>query len=159
MSIYAFVGKVVYKNHRQFRNLSTTTDNATATAIPPNDGGGNGGTPVNSKTTEVHITSESALESGFNTPFDSDHDNFKARPNTEKYPRYAVNIESSIETAARNHTELPQQRKASPADRAAWAYLKCALLFFFALLITWVSSLLHLDFPSPLLAQANFSPH
>ncbi|KFY91441.1 hypothetical protein V500_04672 [Pseudogymnoascus sp. VKM F-4518 (FW-2643)] len=138
MSIYAFVGKVVYKNHRQFRNLSTTTDNATATAIPPNDGGGSGGTPVNSKTTEVHITSESALESGFNTPFDSDQDNFKARSNTDKYPRYAVNIESSIETAARNDTELPQQRKASPADRAAWAYLKCALLFFFALLITWV---------------------
>lgn len=140
MSIYAFVGKVVYKNHRQFRNLSTTTDNATATAIPPNDGGGSGSIPVNSKTTEVHITSESALESGFGTPFDSDQDNFKARSNTEKYPRYAVNIESSIETAARNDTELPQRRKASPADRAAWAYLKCALLFFFALLITWVSS-------------------
>ncbi|KFY91420.1 hypothetical protein V500_04683 [Pseudogymnoascus sp. VKM F-4518 (FW-2643)] len=137
MSIYALVGKIIYKNHRQFRNLSTTTDNATATAIP-NDGGDSGGAPVNSKTTEVHITTESALESGFDTPFDSDRDNFKARPNTEKYPRYAVNIESPNETTARNDGEVPQRRTTSTADRAAWAYLKCAMLFFIALLITWV---------------------
>ncbi|OBT66779.1 hypothetical protein VE03_04004 [Pseudogymnoascus sp. 23342-1-I1] len=137
MTIYAFVGKVVYKNHRQFRNLTTTTDNATATAIP-NDGSGGGAAPVNSKTTEVHITSESALESGFDTSFDNNSDNFKPRSDTEKYPRYAVNIESSIETRARNDTEVRQRRTTSSADRAAWAYLKCALLFFFALLITWV---------------------
>ncbi|OBT90618.1 hypothetical protein VE02_00561 [Pseudogymnoascus sp. 03VT05] len=137
MTIYAFVGKVVYKNHRQFRNLHTTTDNATATAIP-NDGADNGSVPVNSKTTEVHITSESVLESGFDAAFDSDRDNFKARPNAEKYPRYAVNIESSIEPTTRNDGQAPQRRTTSTADRAAWAYLKCALLFFFALLITWV---------------------
>ncbi|KFY22452.1 hypothetical protein V493_06581 [Pseudogymnoascus sp. VKM F-4281 (FW-2241)] len=133
MSIYAFVGKVVYKNHRQFRNLTTTTDNATATTIPNNDNA-----PVNSKTTEVHITSESALESGFDTPFDSSRGNSKARSNTEKYPRYAVNIESSMENTAGQIGEAPQRRVTSTADRAAWAYLKCAILFFFALLITWV---------------------
>lgn len=148
MTIYAFVGKVVYKNHRQFRNLHTTTDNATTTAIP-NDGADSGGAPVNSKTTEVHITSESVLESGFDTAFDSDRDNFKARPSAEKYPRYAVNIESSIEPTARNDGQAPQRRTTSTADRAAWAYLKCALLFFFALLITWVSCLLHLNLPRP----------
>ena len=108
MSIYALVGKVVYKNHRQFRNLSgthgTTTETATATAaananaIPSV---GDSGPQVNFKTTEVHITTESALESGFNDPFDSDRDDFKARSNTEKNPRYAVNIESSIENPAR----------------------------------------------------------
>lgn len=157
MTIYAFVGKVVYKNHRQFRNLHTTTDNATATAIP-NDGADNGGTPVNSKTTEVHITSESALESGFDAAFDSDRDNFKARPNTEKYPRYAVNIESSIEPTARNDNQAQQRRTTSTADRAAWAYLKCALLFFFALLITWVSSLRRPNLPRLLLVQANLFP-
>ena len=157
MSIYVLVGNVVYKNHRQFRNLSTATDNATATAIP-NDGGGSGNALANSKTTEVHITTEFALESGFDTPFDSDRDNFKARSNTEKYPRYAVNIESSIETRARNDGELPQRRTTSTADRAAWAYLKCAMLFFIALLITWVSSLLQSNSPRPLPAQANFSP-
>ncbi|KFY39546.1 hypothetical protein V495_05887 [Pseudogymnoascus sp. VKM F-4514 (FW-929)] len=184
MFIYACVGKVVYKNHRQFRNLTTTTDNATisnnllflllyynlcyhwtlikmlrysilknpnrerrwamhsarlfAEPANPKNGGGGGGQPVNSKTTEVHITSESALESGFDTPLDSDRDSFGDRSNIEKYPRYAVNIESSIQTPAVNDTQAPQRRTASPADRAAWAYLKCAMLFFFALLITWV---------------------
>lgn len=159
MFIYACVGKVVYKNHRQFRNLTTTTDNATttgtATATPnPKNGGGGGGQPVNSKTTEVHITSESALESGFDTPLDSDRDSFGDRSNIEKYPRYAVNIESSIQTPAVNDTQAPQRRTASPADRAAWAYLKCAMLFFFALLITWVSSL-YTPLYSP---QTNFFP-
>jgi hypothetical protein len=153
MFIYACVGKVVYKNHRQFRNLTTTTDNATTTGTAtatatanPKNGGGGGGQPVNSKTTEVHITSESALESGFDTPLDSDRDSFGDRSNIEKYPRYAVNIESSIQTPAVNDTQAPQRRTASPADRAAWAYLKCAMLFFFALLITWVSSILHFKY-------------
>ncbi|KFY15561.1 hypothetical protein V492_01902 [Pseudogymnoascus sp. VKM F-4246] len=140
MGIYALVGKVVYKNHRQFRNLHTTTDNATATATAAaNEGGDNGGAPVNSKTTEVHITSESALESGFDTPFDSDRDDFKARPsNIDNYARYAVNIESTTEPKIRNDGDAPQRRATSTADRAAWAYLKCAMLFFCALLITWV---------------------
>lgn len=157
MTIYAFVGKVVYKNHRQFRNLTTTTDNATATAIP-NDGGGSSGAPINSKTTEVHITFESALESGFDTSFDNNRDNFKAPSNTENYSRYAVNIESSIENTAKNDSGVQQHRTTSTADRAAWAYLKCAMLFFVALLITWVSSLHHPNFPRPLPAQANFHP-
>jgi hypothetical protein len=123
MSIYAVVGRVVYQNHRQSRNssdpnLSSANDTHRL---------------VNSNTTEIQITSERSRTFSFVQPFD-------ARA-IENVTQYAVNIAS---TPALDHAHPGYNTHSKPAmsstDRAAWAYMKIALLFFAALLITWVPS-------------------
>lgn len=53
-------------------------------------------------------------------------------------PTYSVAIEGGTDTRWR-------QRSAIEANTAAWAYCRCALLFFLALLITWVSTIRHVQ--------------
>jgi hypothetical protein len=120
ITIYFFVGRVVYANRRRFRELSgSASGNVGPFSMPEPE-------PPASKTTEVHITTSEAPVEDNNRPFDTNI--------SVKIAPYAVKIESS---RVRMPNEQGQQAQ-SIADRAAWAYLKCAMLFFVALLITWV---------------------
>ncbi|KFZ17131.1 hypothetical protein V502_04740 [Pseudogymnoascus sp. VKM F-4520 (FW-2644)] len=119
MSIYAVVGRVVYQNHRQSRsisnfNLSSAHDSHC---------------PVNSNTTEIQITSDQARALSFVQPF------------------HAPAIENLASNPAHDYAHPGYNTHSEPAmsstDRALWAYMKSALLFFAASSITWVA------FPPP----------
>ncbi|KFZ11402.1 hypothetical protein V501_04782 [Pseudogymnoascus sp. VKM F-4519 (FW-2642)] len=119
MTIYVFIGRVVYANRKRLRELSGS---ASATGEPfPNPNA----EPLASKTTEVHITTSALPSRPNNRPFDN-HGLVGIAP-------YVVEIGSS-----RAYLPKEQGQTHSIANRAAWAYLKCAMMFFLALLITWV---------------------
>ncbi|KFY80302.1 hypothetical protein V499_00820 [Pseudogymnoascus sp. VKM F-103] len=93
MSIYAVIGRVIYKNHRQFRNIprSNLSSNTDSAAGPK-----------------------------------------------RAHPYFNTHFKPAIPSV----------------DRAAWAYMKIALLFYAAMLITWVTSPL----TPPSLPHAKLSP-
>jgi hypothetical protein len=96
--------------------------------------------PICSKTTEVQITLETAQRTqeaahGFDEKQNDDSPSI-----SQTYPQYAVNIESHYLPPTKTGHRHARRTAPSSSDLAAWAYVKCALLFFIALLITWVSS-------------------
>lgn len=123
MTIYIFVGRIVYTNRRHFLELSGSA------SVPIKPSSSPKAESLAFKTTTVHITTSKAFSKPNNSPFDSN--------SPMNIAPYAAKIESS-----RVHLPKEQRQAQSIADRAAWAYLKCAMLFFIALLITWV----HLPF-------------
>lgn len=84
------------------------------------------------KTTEVHIVSETLDKFGNITECRPEEDNF---PQGQGFAQYAANV-SSMEHSQTKPVNTSTQMSSS--DAAAWAYTKCAMLFFAALLITWV---------------------
>jgi hypothetical protein len=122
MSIYAVVGRVVYQSHCQSRNssdpnLSSAHDTHRL---------------VNSNTTESQMASQHARTFSLVQPFDAS--------DIENLAQHAVNI---APTPALDHAHPGYNTHSTPAasstDRAAWAYMKIALVFFAAVLITWVA--------------------
>lgn len=129
MIIYALAGKEIYQKRKALKNFSGPQPSTTL----DEDRG------ISSKTTEIRITSEAVQgeQKGANQFNDHHHeDSFHA---SRENPHYAVNIQSSSEPQATRDEGRSQKKLGSSSDRAAWAYVKCALLFFIALLITWVS--------------------
>ena len=66
-------------------------------------------------------------------------------PAAKPFPGFAniATYSCHIEAAAPRRPSLPRFKSsngAMEANRAAWAYCRCAMLFFLALLITWVCS-------------------
>lgn len=122
--IYVSIGLEIYKKRRDLReatySLPTESDN------------------IGVKTMEIHVSSHG---------MDYELDNVLASKGTDTTSasqtsatlsdnrQYTVDISSS--NAKQNHRTA---KKLSPSDAAAWAYTKCAMLFFAALLITWVPS-------------------
>lgn len=102
------------------------------------------------KTTEVNITSEAfpvTHEDLVTTTVDT-----KVPGKTSSgrgYDRYTVTIGSAPQGPRITMPQTPggetliyrKNKAAMEANRAAWGYTKCALLFFVSLLITWVSCL------------------
>ncbi|KAJ5190142.1 uncharacterized protein N7498_009127 [Penicillium cinerascens] len=74
------------------------------------------------KTTEVHVVSETMDAFQGTDEGRPENDNFSQG---RRFAQYETNISSA---------------KMSSSDAAAWAYTKCAMLFFAALIITWVPS-------------------
>ncbi|RDW93180.1 putative cAMP receptor-like protein [Aspergillus mulundensis] len=138
LSIYARIGKLVWRRRRQLREaggLDTTID----LSIPDD--------PPFSKITEIRIAREdaTAAEAGPSVEPDSSFSCIQShRP-------YSVNVQ-----AGSHHLELEPIRSPEPptdqppnreyrnsrtvsgVNSAAWAYTKYAMLFFVALLVTWV---------------------
>ncbi|KAJ5089991.1 hypothetical protein N7532_008675 [Penicillium argentinense] len=77
-------------------------------------------TTLSVKTTEVHVISETMDKSG---------EVRQTQPEKEDFGHNRSRFETNISSA-----------KMSSSDAAAWAYTKCAMLFFAALIITWVPS-------------------
>ena len=111
------------------------------------------------KTTEVHITSELATLPQSNMSQTS----VRLDPNDQAmsshgYEQYTVTIERGPKNSRAQISDISSTRNmnqhqhnaALDANTAAWAYTKCAILFFVSLLITWVSALLSSRLDSPL---------
>jgi hypothetical protein len=107
------------------------------------------------KTTEVHVTREAIVD----TEQPIDLSDLGRRPTTSDRPLYSVKISShqvgeqltpisSPSYESKSMPNLPQSERvqksrpyiAIEANNAAWSYAKVALLFFTAMLVTWIPS-------------------
>ncbi|KAL4927795.1 putative cAMP receptor-like protein [Aspergillus undulatus] len=146
LAIYARIGNLVWRRRRQLKEaggLDTTID----VSIPDD--------PPFSKITEIFITREDATS----------HRTGEAGPSTEQPPTfsciqshrpYSVSVQAGIDAASQvqlerlrsveapegspEHGQYSNSRTVSEVNTAAWAYTKYAMLFFVALLVTWVPS-------------------
>ncbi|OBT61292.1 hypothetical protein VE03_09587 [Pseudogymnoascus sp. 23342-1-I1] len=122
MGIYIVVGKVVFENQARFRELSKIASrnqaNMAAAAIAAGADPSNLEQGLGSRTTEVSVTSMACSH--------------RNRLHC-KLASCTVKVETS--TSSRS---TKGKKEVSSADRAAWSYLKCALLFFTAMIVTWV---------------------
>jgi hypothetical protein len=126
-------------------------------------------TSTPTKTTEIHVASE-AIEVA-NHPVDPSC--LGHRPASSKGPVYSVAVSSrvgnfsvplspknrNIESARSEQHQMP--RHLTNMDRVLWSYTKVALLFFTAMLVTWIPSsanriysLVHPGYISPALQFA-----
>ncbi|OJJ33072.1 hypothetical protein ASPWEDRAFT_43129 [Aspergillus wentii DTO 134E9] len=139
-AIYVRAGRVIYQKRRQLRDiggLDSSFDAETALEMSF------------FKTTEIQVTSEAAVCSAR-----QGESAYRASPTSSKspYDPYSITIEAggsyekndgvSNGPTKKEQPDLPSQRRirASEANSAAWAYTKYAMLFFIALLVTWVPS-------------------
>lgn len=109
--IYLSVGTEIYKKRKHLRSMASRSLD----------------TVQSMKRVEVQITTEIAGESC-------------AVGQDGKFSQYAAFVSSAEHTNANTSNALKSAPKMSSSDAAAWAYTKCAMLFFAALLITWVSN-------------------
>ncbi|KAJ5831855.1 hypothetical protein N7474_000166 [Penicillium riverlandense] len=116
--IYISIGAEIYQKRRQLRSMVSQSQP----------------TVMSMKTTEVHIVSETADKFGGTTQCHPEDDNFQQG---RGFSQYAANV-SSVDHSQNKTANAGS--KMSSTDAAAWAYTKCAMLFFAALLITWVPS-------------------
>ncbi|CBF74235.1 hypothetical protein AN8262.2 [Aspergillus nidulans FGSC A4] len=142
LAIYARIGELVWRRRRQLKEvggLDTTLD----VSIPDD--------PPFSKVTEIRIEREDAAsyrpEAGPSTEQDPPFSCAQSIPRP-----YSVNVQagsSQLELGAIRSEEpfdgppTREYRSSSTAlevNTAAWAYTKYAMLFFVALLVTWVPS-------------------
>lgn len=149
--IYIRAGREIYRKHKQLRELNYTS-HYEAEANPTND-------PFSTKTTEVSVTSEivtTTQETSIDlAPLGRAHRDSSVASQS-KPSAYSVSISADGPKAAagpamatatangRNHENTAQRsgrRKATyDANSAAWSYTKCSILFFTAILITWIPS-------------------
>ncbi|KAL4894616.1 hypothetical protein BDV59DRAFT_13695 [Aspergillus ambiguus] len=149
LGIYARAGRVIYRKRRELEQLGTCDTNIDIDTIdfdrPPEH--------RVSKVTHIQIASERSNASCDASR--SAHDiSFPTTPTEVRcpYDPYFITIEggagmsrnnsAGTERARLEHQEWLSQRRSSGPDvnRAAWIYTKYAMLFFIALIITWVPS-------------------
>jgi len=155
--IYIRAGREIYKKHKQLKNFSSHHE----PELPPPLDAGYG----SSKTTEVFVTSEMAAPHIDLAVLGRRDVEAASSPRAPNAAAYSVTISSSRtrETSGEfvlpiqgNHLVPPpippstpglkthahrQKRKAAhEANSAAWSYTKCAILFFTAMLVTWIPS-------------------
>ncbi|KAI1853549.1 hypothetical protein JX266_001533 [Neoarthrinium moseri] len=150
--IYLRAGRDIYNKRRQLRYFSSSHDPEPLTMDDP----------FSSKTTEVMVTTEEASNGQEGIDLVTlDRDNTEAGPSQPSQGgAYSVTISSSVRRDPGSHAEfsLPvqsnvqiqepstarpgrQKRRANfEANNAAWSYARCAILFFTAILITWIPS-------------------
>ncbi|KAK4646619.1 hypothetical protein QC761_212150 [Podospora bellae-mahoneyi] len=149
--IYIRAGREIYKKHKQLRNFSTSHhDHEPITEDPFSS----------VKTTEVSVTSEvidkslatlGIVQSGNEQPkapnaaYSVHISSNKRAPERDSYgdipPTTQTNI--TIDPPTRNATAgaNPLRRRAAyEANNATWSYTKCSILFFTAMLVTWIPS-------------------
>lgn len=149
--IYIRAGREIYRKHKQLRELNYTSHYEPETNAM-ND-------PFSVKTTEVSVTSE-IVTSTQDTPIDlaplgRAHRDSSAG-HQSKPSAYSVSISADGSKAAaaipmatttstgrsnEHTTQRSGRRKANyDANSAAWSYTKCSILFFTAILVTWIPS-------------------
>lgn len=125
MAIYTLTGRDIYQKRQSLREFSALPHIKESESSAPN-----------SQTTDVQITSQAALKFPQSLQHAHGMRNFgfsNPSPDSQGNQPYTIKIES------------PKRSRGCPSsgsyntDIAAWAYTKVALLFFAALLITWVS--------------------
>lgn len=147
LAIYARIGKLVWRRRRQLKEvggLDTTID----VSIPDD--------PPFSKITEIRITREDAAPFHLEEAGPSIGHNSSFAYIQSSHRPYSVNVQAGIALPAEFQLETIRSdispdsrppddepyhhsRTASEVNAATWAYTKYAMLFFVALLVTWVS--------------------
>lgn len=144
--IYIRAGREIFRKHRQLKDLNYTSHyDPEPLGVPAND-------PFNSKTTEVSVTVSNAQDAIDLSPLGSGAAN-KHQSISEQSVRtaaYSVSISArptqidtslTTTTAPNGQSRNKSGRRATlDAHNAAWSYAKCALLFFTAMLVTWIPS-------------------
>ncbi|KAK5656164.1 hypothetical protein OQA88_4924 [Cercophora sp. LCS_1] len=159
--IYIRAGREIYKKHKQLRDFSYSHHEPEP--MPPMDD------PFSStKTTEVVVTSEARDKAaGFDLTAPSgsrmQRASEPAAAPKQPNPAYSVTIQSGrrgngrgsygdmvlpIQTNVSAETAPPAPKTGNPlrrraayeANNATWSYTKCAILFFTAMLVTWIPS-------------------
>ncbi|KAI1812231.1 family A G protein-coupled receptor-like protein [Poronia punctata] len=140
--IYIRAGREIYQKRRQLRALGNSSRSAHDVET----------TTINAdvqptKTTEITVTSESV--EGTELQDASPLRTLSTRSETKPQPAgtYSIMISSDhLGRAAQEKKDTPttsgktRRRQNNEAGNAAWSYTKCAILFFTALLVTWIPS-------------------
>lgn len=149
--IYVRAGREIYRKHKQLRDLNYTS-HYEPEMNPMND-------PFSVKTTEVSVTSE-IVTTAQDTPIDlaplGRAHRHSSAGHQSKPSAYSVSISADVSKAAaavptatvnssgrsaENTTQRSGRRRANhDANNAAWSYTKCSILFFTAILVTWIPS-------------------
>ena len=141
--IYFWTGRYIFKKRQLLKNVQQEVADKNRVSVVQNPFLVEGIT----KTTEVTVTYEkNPFYTG--TPPKSIPSNEQLRQTPVMLPTYNVKIESGSPKSAtfkrtpsvRRTKSLQQTRMAAAANKAAYSYCKCAMLFFVALIITWVPS-------------------
>lgn len=140
--IYIRAGRTIYEKRKQLRNFEYSV------SAPDSED------PYTMKTTEVYVTSE-VMESQPRSaaPFNMARRGSEASANPRGNAAYSVTISSDKRLSMLDETGAPtplgkgkgrnqvsQRRRNYELNNAAWSYTKCSLLFFTALLVTWIPS-------------------
>ncbi|WKT38204.1 hypothetical protein QSH57_000022 [Fusarium oxysporum f. sp. vasinfectum] len=127
-AIYVRAGITIYKWRNRLNGFSNSNELNTSSQVAQNSD-----LPGIAKTTKITITTSDSAPPG---PFGS-----ATRPE----PVHSANIYTGPAPLIANsseqrniRTQHPDRRRRSPSDEAAMSYAKCALLFFTAMLITWI---------------------
>ncbi|PLB43124.1 hypothetical protein P170DRAFT_72529 [Aspergillus steynii IBT 23096] len=138
-AIYARTGSVIYKRRRQLRHIGMLDSNADCE---------NTSKPAFSKTTEIRITREATTPNKiFQSVAESSNPISSHLPPSYCSP-YSVTIEGGHGSGIplkllgpeQSDSHLHRRAMMAEANSAAWAYTKYAMLFFIALIFTWVPS-------------------
>lgn len=147
--IYIRAGREIYRKHRQLKDLNYNSHFDPEPLLINN--------PFNTKTTEVTVSVSEAPETLDMTPLglNSSNKHLPLAAQSKRPAAYSVSISARPVTAststspsttasAPNNTAPPQPRShrkaAIDANNAAWSYTKVAMLFFTAMLVTWIPS-------------------
>ena len=149
LAIYIAAGKQIFEKRRQLRSFAGHASNEMATTLPEPFAN-----PFGTKTTEISVSTELADMSERPSERNSMDANGKLRKGNI-YNDYSVTIEGSkppvlappVSPGPRKLSTRGgpvdlnqwQRRAAMESNNAAWSYTKCAMLFFVAILVTWVS--------------------
>ncbi|KAI3318174.1 family A G protein-coupled receptor-like protein [Xylariaceae sp. AK1471] len=145
--IYIRAGREIYEKRRQLRKAG----NSSSQGQSGHDLDGTKLDMLHSmKTTEITVTSESAheVQQGVDDGSLRDH-NSKAPSESQAAGAYSITISSerqarippiNPEASTNRGLAKAKRRNNNDANNAAWSYTKCAILFFTALLITWIPS-------------------
>lgn len=142
-AIYIRVGGVIFEKRRQLQSANAVGSDYYVDNLF-NDV---------AKVTEIHVTTEQVISSSQESTQAVDIvSDERRRPSSPNYIPYSIKIESAEQQEkeaiqmqplrTHNISDVNFQRRVATieANKAAWAYSKCAMLFFVALVITWVCS-------------------
>ncbi|KAB8234649.1 putative cAMP receptor-like protein [Aspergillus alliaceus] len=149
LAIYIRTGRIIWERRRQLQqldNLDSADSNPTCEGEQTAEHFEsfqmrNPERPYTRATTEIRVTSEITRSQQGNYPTVEEPCN----PVSPFYNPYSVTIEGGfmvpLKALKHSHSESWSRRRAmSDTGTAAWAYTKYAMLFFVALIVTWVPS-------------------
>ncbi|KAG5986058.1 hypothetical protein E4U54_005640 [Claviceps lovelessii] len=147
--IYLRAGRTIYDKRKQLRGFHSSDPDPLSI---------NGETVTTTRTTEVIVTTEVVGQGGFHLNQMNPRDPINGSGQDSSGPSGVYSVHITADTGAahdkddvmsskRGPTQHPPRKAANMARRrnhelnnAAWSYTKCSILFFTAIIITWIPS-------------------
>lgn len=136
IGIYLRAGSDIYKQRLKLRKFGSSGHNTDLDTMNRDEG-------ITTRTLEVRVTTAtSAHHSNPATDPLPDHNNnnFSVTITTDKPNDGSESVTGEAYAASQAGGPAGTKKGAFDANRAAWSYTKCAMLFFTAILVTWVPS-------------------